>query len=130
MILSPQTAAILATIGFLVLAGFQAALAAGVPWGRAAWGGKHPGRLPQNLRVASAVSVAIWVIAVLIVLDRAGIPVVDVPDAVSQIGTWVLVVLLAIGTIMNFASSSPYERFGWAPAALATALLTLVVALS
>ena len=40
-----------------------------------------------------------------------------------------LVGLLPIGAIMNFASSSPYERFGWAPSAHVTALLVLVVAL-
>lgn len=129
MVISPQTAAVLATIGFLVLAAFQAALAAGVPWGRAAWGGKQA-ILPQNLRVASAVSMVVWILAALVVLDRAGIPFVDLPDVVSTWGTWALVVLLPIGVIMNFASSSPYERYGWAPVALTLALLTFVVALS
>jgi hypothetical protein len=128
VIISPQTAAVLAAIAFLILAGFQAALAAGVPWGRAAWGGRQT-RLPQRLRVASAVSIVVWLLAALIVLDRAGIPVVDLPDVLSTWGTWVLVVLLPLGAIMNLASSSPYERFGWAPFALVTAVLTLVVAL-
>lgn len=68
MIIPPQTAAVLATTGFLVLAGFQAALAAGAPWGRAAGGGKHA-RLPQNLRIASLVSMIVWLVAALIVLD-------------------------------------------------------------
>jgi hypothetical protein len=45
-------------------------------------------------------------------------------------GIWILVVLLPLGAIMNFASSSPWERFLWAPLALALALLTLIVALS
>lgn len=129
MTVSPQTAAVLATIGFLVLAGFQAALAAGVPWGRAAWGGKNA-QLPPSLRIASLVSMVVWLVAALIVLDRAGIPLLDLPDVVSRWGTWVLVVLLPLGAIMNFASSSPYERYGWAPFALVAALLTLVVALS
>ena len=128
--MSAQTAATLITIGFVVLAAFQAALAAGVPWGRAAWGGRQSGRLPRNLRVASAFSMVVWLLAALLVLDRAGIPLVDLPDAFSLWGTWALVVLLPIGALMNFASSSPYERFGWGPIALVMALLTLVVALS
>lgn len=125
----PTFAALLTVVGFLVLAGFQAALAAGVPWGGAAWGGKHT-RLPLNLRRASLVSMIVWLVAALIVLDRAAIPLVDLPDAASYWGTWILVVLLALGAVMNVASSSPYERFGWAPFALILALLTLVVALS
>ena len=115
MNISPQAAAVLATVGFLILAAFQLALAVGVPWGRAAWGGRNAGRLPQNLRVASAVSMIVWLSAILIELDRAGIPVIDLPDVVSRWGTGALVVLLPIGAIMNFASSSPLERFGWRP---------------
>ncbi|MCI0679398.1 MAG: hypothetical protein L0Z63_10210 [Actinobacteria bacterium] len=34
---------------------FQLALAAGAPWGVAAWGGRHPGVLPTRLRIASVV---------------------------------------------------------------------------
>lgn len=128
MIVSPQTAATLATIGLLVLAAFQAALAAGMPLGRAAWGGQQT-RLPRNLRVASLVSIPVWLLGAAIILDRAGIPVVDLPDTVSHLGAWVLVVLLFLGAAVNLASSSPYERFGWAPFAAVTGLLTLVVAL-
>lgn len=130
MNVSPAPAAVFCALGFLILAFFQAALAAGVPWGRAAWGGKNAGRLPQNLRVASAVSMIVWLVAALVVLDRARIPIVDLPDLVSIWGTWALVVLLPIGAIMNFASASPYERFGWGPVAAVLALLTFVVALS
>lgn len=123
-----QTAALLATVGFVVLAAFQLALAVGVPWGKAAWGGKTS-VLPSNLRVASGVSVVVWLFAALVVLDRASTPVVDLPDVLSAALTWVLVPVLVLGGLMNFLSSSPYERFGWAPVALAMALLTLVVAL-
>jgi hypothetical protein len=125
----PATA-YLVVAGFLVLAAFQAAIALGAPVGRAAWGGRHAGQLPANLRVASAVAVGIYLAAALVVLDRAGIPLIDIPDAVSFWATWALVVLLGLGAVMNFASSSPYERFGWAPFALAMCLLTLVIALS
>ena len=116
--MSVELAAYLAVAAFLVLAVFQLALAAGAPWGRAAWGGRNPGRLPTPLRVASGVSVVVYVLASVIVLDRVGRPLVDLPDPVSNSGAWVLVVLLLIGAVMNFASSSPYERFGWAPFAL------------
>jgi hypothetical protein len=122
--------AYLVVAGFLVLAAFQAAIALGAPVGRAAWGGRHPGRLPRNLRVASALAVVVYLVASLIVLDRAGVPLIDLPDAVAVWGTWALVVLLGLGAVMNFASSSPYERFGWAPLALVMGVMTLVIALS
>ena len=127
--MSSELAGYLVVIAFGVLLAFQLALAAGAPWGRAAWGGRISGRLPVRLRVASAASSGVYVLAALVVLDRIGRPVVDLPAAVAQWGTWALVVLLVIGAIMNVASSSPYERFGWAPLALATALLCLVIAL-
>ena len=126
----------IATLGYIVAAGmlalcaFQAAIALGAPVGRAAWGGRTPGVLPHNLRVASAVSVAIYLVAALIVLDRAGVPLIDLPDAISYWGAWALVVSLTLGAVVNFASSSPYERFGWGPFAAVMALLTLVLALS
>ena len=48
-----------ATAGLAVVAAFQVALAAGAPWGRAAWGGQHQGRLPARLRIASAVAAGV-----------------------------------------------------------------------
>lgn len=127
--MTPQLAALLAAIGFMVIAVFQVAIALGAPLGRAAWGGAHT-RLPPNLRVASAVAAVIWLVAALVVLDRAGTPLIDLPDPVSFWGTWALVVVLPVGALMNFASSSPYERFGWGPLAIVLALLTLVLALT
>ena len=122
-------AALLATLGFLFLAGFQAALAAGVPWGEAAWGGRQR-QLPRQLRVASAVSMVIWLGAAVIVLDRAGFPFVELPAGIAYWGTWVLVAVLLVGAVVNFASSSRYERYGWGPFSVAMAVLCLVVALS
>ena len=121
-------AAMAATVGFLVIAAFQLALALGAPLGRAAWGGAYE-RLPARLRVASGVAVGIWLLAALVILQRAGVPVAPLPDAVAQGGAWIVVGLLAIGAIMNFASSSPWERFGWGPLALILAVLCLIVAI-
>jgi len=115
-------------MGLVILVLFQAALAAGAPWGRAAWGGRYE-RLPASLRISSAVAVVVWLGAALIVLDRGGLPLLDVPAVVSYWGTWALVPLLVIGALVNFASPSPYERFGWGPFALVVAVLVFFVAL-
>ena len=128
--MSTQLIAYLLVTGFLVLVAFQAAIVLGAPVGRAAWGGRSPGPLPRELRVASAVAVVIYLVACLIVLDRAGVPLIDLPDGISFWGTWGIGVLLAVGAVMNLASSSPYERFGWAPFAAVLAVLAVLLAVA
>jgi hypothetical protein len=124
-----QTAAVLAAAGFVVIAAFQTALALGAPLGHAAWGGRQP-RLPTRLRIGSAVAAVIWILAALIVLGRAGFEISPFSDAVERWGTWILVGLLPVGALMNFASSSTWERYLWGPLASILAVLTLVVALN
>jgi hypothetical protein len=120
--------AVLAAIGFVGIALFQLALALGAPVGRAAWGGANP-VLPMRLRRASAVAVGIWLLAAVLILARAGVIGVPLPPVVLAVGAWVLVVLSAAGALVNLASSSPWERFGWAPYAATLAVLSLIVAL-
>jgi hypothetical protein len=43
---------------------------------------------------------------------------------------WVLVGVLVLGAVMNAASNSPWERFGWAPFTFTLAVLCAVVARS
>jgi hypothetical protein len=119
---------VVAAVGFVGIAAFQAAIAAGAPLGRAAWGGTHV-RLPQRLRVASAVAVVFWIVAALVVLARAGFDASPVPFSASRWATWILVVLLPIGAVMNAASRSPWERFLWAPIAFVLGVLCLALAL-
>jgi hypothetical protein len=125
-----RTAAMAAAVGFLVIAAFQLALALGAPLGRAAMGGFYEGQLPMGLRIASGVGIVFLLLAALIVLGRAGFQGVPLPYGVLRWGTWVLVSLLFVGAVMNFASSSEWERFGWAPMALILGVLCLFVARS
>jgi hypothetical protein len=122
-------AGVLAAAGFLVIAAFQLALAAGAPLGRAAWGGKTA-VLPDRLRRASAVAVVIWLLAAMLILGRAGLVGLPLPREVLTWGSWILVVLSGLGALVNVASSSPWERFGWAPLAAVLAFLSAIVALS
>ena len=124
-----SAAAALAATGFLVIAAFQLALAAGAPLGRAAWGGKSA-TLPSKLRRASAVAFVIWLLAAVLILGRGEVIEVPVPPAVLSWGAWILVVLSALGALVNVASSSAWERLGWAPLAAAMAILSAIVASS
>jgi hypothetical protein len=122
-------AAAVAAIGFVLVAGFQVALALGAPWGRAAWGGAHE-RLPLGLRVASAFAAVLWAVAALVVLARAGFDWSPIPFSAATWGTWVLFGLLLLGTVMNLASRSRLERLIQTPVAAVLAVLCMLVALA
>ena len=106
---------------------FQVALIAGAPIGRFAWGGQHT-VLPAKLRVGSVVSIVLYALFVIVLLDRAGV--IDVlPDIVSTVGTWVLVGYFALGVVLNGISRSKPERNLFTPVSLVLAVLCLLVAL-
>lgn len=116
--------------GLVIVSAFQVALTFGAPLGAAAMGGTNPGRLPDGLRVVTGLSAAVWLFAALLVLARGGRALVALPDAVTRKGTWVLVSFLGLGALLNFASSSRWERFGWAPFTVALFILSVVLARS
>ena len=125
-----RRAALAAAAGFLLVAAFQVGLALGAPWGGAAWGGRDAGVLSPSLRRASAVAVVVYVGVGLLVLGRAGFWASARGSGLLRWGTWLLAAVLLLGTILNIASSSAWERFGWAPFTLVLATLTFVVACS
>jgi hypothetical protein len=125
-----RSAAVLAAVGFSLLAAFQATLAAGVPWGHAAWGGETA-QLSTGQQVASAVAAVVDVLAALTVLSRAGvIRPSRVNAALVHRGTWFFAVAMALGAVPNFASQSRWENVVLGPLALALAALCTVVASS
>ena len=125
----PRVAGVLA-VGALIVTAFQAALTFGAPFGAAALGGTNPGQLPDAVRLVTGFSAIVWLFAALLVLAKGGYALVPLPEAVSRVGTWVLVGFLGLGALMNFASSSPWERFGWGPFTFVLATLGFVLARS
>ena len=124
-----RRAAVLATIGFGVIAIFQAVLAAGAPLGHAAWGGESA-ELSTGERIGSVVSCAVWVCAVVVVLGRAGFWARASSTRLFRWGTWFFAAIAAISALVNFASQSRWENFIWGPVALALAVLCTIVARS
>ena len=125
----PRVAVMLA-VGFLIVTAFQAALTLGAPLGAAAMGGTNPGQLPDAIRLATGFQTAVWLFAALLVLARGGYTLIPLPEAIYRVGTWVLVGLLGLGALMQFASSSPWERFGWGPFTLVLFVLCVLLAKS
>jgi hypothetical protein len=125
-----RRAAVAASVGFAGLALFQLLLAAGAPFGAAAWGGTNEGQLPTGLRGGSAMAIVVYGVAAAVIVARAGFSVRFMQGTVARIGSWILVALLALGALANFASESPWERFLLGPVTLLLAGLCLVVARS
>jgi len=111
-----QPAAIAAAIGFVALGAFQLLLAVGAPLGHAAWGGDSAA-LSGTQRVGSAVSVAFYAVACVIVLNRS-----------TRWAPWCLVLIFGVAALANVASESPWERYVLGPAAAVLAILCAVVA--
>lgn len=115
-------------VAFLLAANalFQLALAAGVRWGDAAFGGKvanDDGSLPTRYRVMSLVSAVTMGLLIMVVLAASG----GINDGAIGPGfaTWVCKgasVLFALNTVANLASTSKIER--WVMGS-ATAFLTV-----
>jgi len=125
-----RTAAIVLAALLFGLALFQLALAAGVPWGRAAFGGftERPG---TSLRVSAAVATVIWAAAALIVLRRAGLAVWSpLPSGWVPVAAWAIVGVLALSIAVNAVSPSVLEKAIWIPFGVVATALAFVVALT
>ncbi len=123
-------AALLATVLFSMLFVFQILLTAGVPLGRSAYGGKSA-VLSPGLRMTSALSALILIVAAWTVLARSGF--LRVGRRTAGIARWLIwgfAVLFILSGVANLASSSPWENFLMAPLALVIVVCCVLVALS
>jgi hypothetical protein len=111
-----EKAAILAVaiLGLLVV--FQLLMAAGLPLGRAAWGGQHR-VLPANLRLGSLAAAGILIFAGWIVLARAGLVAPGDKATAVRVISWVFAVHFTLNTVMNIVSGSPLEQWIMTPTA-------------
>jgi hypothetical protein len=113
----PGRSAGIAAILLSGMAAFQIALAAGAPWGAAAWGGANQGVLPRGLRVSSAGSALVYVL--LAFAARSTLMPAQLRRRLLTVASGGMVV----GTVMNLASKSNLERTLWAPVAAALAVV-------
>lgn len=116
-------------VGLLVVVAlFQLAVAAGAPFGKAAWGGAHHGVLPPRLRVASAlVALVVYPAIIALVLSASDVLDADFLPGRGAAIMWVLATIFLLGAIANAVSRSRIERW-WAPVSLAIAVCCALVA--
>jgi hypothetical protein len=115
----------------LLAAAFQVALAAGAPWGLAAYGGRattSDGRLPARYRAASAATaVALLGIGWLLLLRSGAVgPASD--STVLTVACWCLCGLFALNTLGNLSGQHPVERWGMSAVTASLAVLCALVA--
>ncbi|MFP4977272.1 hypothetical protein ACE6ED_17845 [Paenibacillus sp. CN-4] len=101
--------------GFAVL--FQLGLAAGLPWGSLAMGGRFPGQFPPAMRLAALVQGGVLTVLALVVLSRAGLLLPEW-EVFAGTGIWIAVGISALSALMNCMTPSAGERRLWAPVAL------------
>jgi hypothetical protein len=129
---SPDLATAAAALFCVLMAAltvFQAALIIGAPLGQFAWGGQDR-VLPVRKRLGSVVSIGLYLVFLVVVVQRAGLAEVIPWPAVVDVGIWVLVAYFVLGIGLNSASKSKPERWTMAPLCAVLAALTLIVALS
>jgi hypothetical protein len=125
----PQTAAVIAALLLAIVAVFQLLLAAGLPLGRAAWGGEHR-VLPPKLRAGSAAAALVLAAAGWVVLARADLAGPGTQSTAIRLATWVFTGFFALNTLGNLASRSRIERAVMTPATLLLVACFIVVAMS
>ena len=103
---------------------FQALLAAGVPWGRAAWGGQHE-VLPTGLRFGSVFSALFFAFAVFVTLSRGDV-IGLLGHGLTTVFFWIYTIYFGIGIFMNALSRSKIERV-WAPVLVVMFVLSLLL---
>jgi hypothetical protein len=122
-----MTAAVVSLVLLSGLALFQGLLVFGLPLGRFAWGGQNE-VLPTGLRVGSAVSIALYAVFAVLILQAAG-TLSLLPDGAAGVAIRVLAGYFVLGIAMNAVSRSRPERLVMTPvvAVLAAACLVLAV---
>ena len=121
-----QLAALAACLILAALAVFQAALIAGAPLGRFAWGGQHE-VLPAKLRIGSATSIVLYVLIAYVALAKADLAAPLVSEGFTDVTSWVLTGYFGLGIMLNGISRSKPERLVMTPTVLVLTGLYLLL---
>jgi hypothetical protein len=108
---------------------FQLALIFGAPWGEYTLGGRYPGKLPANIRIAAVVQIFILVFFAVIVMARSGLAFSGI-DNLGRIGIWFVVAFFVLGTVMNLSSPSKKEKMVMGPLNVTALASTTIIALA
>ena len=116
-------AVILSLLGSLAV--LQLLLAFGKPYGQYTWGGANI-VLPPRLRIASVLSILLYVFFAVIIADAAG----WITSSLPKSFVFTLAIYFTVGVVINGISHSKNERFIITPVVLILATCSWVIVLS
>ena len=108
---------------------FQIALITGAPWGEYAFGGRHNGTLPRNLRIGSAISCFIYLGVAGHFLAQIGLFPQLLDSNLNTLANWSIVGIFSLALILNTITPSKKERMIWAPVALVLLIASVIIAI-
>ena len=115
--------AFLALIVFL----FQIALAAGMPWGHLAWGGRYGKILPKKVRISSAFAIPLLVFFSIMFLQYVELIPVFIGRPLSTIILSVITAFFALTILGNVTSKSKHEKIVMTPVASLIFIISLLI---
>ncbi|NVM46291.1 MAG: hypothetical protein HWN79_15375 [Candidatus Lokiarchaeota archaeon] len=121
-------AAIIAVAIFVVISVIQLLLAIGLPLGKLAFGGKYE-KLPTNMRIMSIVSIGIFTVASIAILERAGLLIIFNIPIFTLVFVWIIAIYLAFNTLLNIMSKSKQEKLIMTPLSLISSIFCFIVAI-
>jgi hypothetical protein len=124
-----QWFAVVATVVLGLVMVFQLLLAAGLPLGAAAWGGKYR-VLPPALRWASLAAAFVIAAIAWVVLARAGFVAPGAEPVAIRVATWVFAGFFSLNTLGNLASESRAERYVMTPATVLMVFCLVIISMS
>ena len=119
---------ILGAVLFGIIAIMTVLVACGLPLGEFTMGGQHK-ILPKKFRLASVVSVAIQIFAIIIILQAGGFISLWLSFKVTKYICFFFAVYLSLNTIMNMISKSRKEKYVMTPLSLIAGICFWITAL-
>ena len=119
---------ILGAVLFGIIAIMTVLVACGLPLGEFTMGGQHK-ILPKKFRLASVVSVAIQIFAIIIILQAGGFIPLWLSFKVTKYICFFFAAYLSLNTIMNMISKSKKEKYVMTPISLIAGICFWITAL-
>ena len=118
---------IIGAVLFGVIATMTILVACGLPLGEFTMGGQHK-ILPKKFRVMAAISVAIQIFAMIIILQAGGFISLWLSFKVTKYICFFFAAYLSLNTIMNMISKSKKEKYVMTPISLIAAICFWITA--